>query len=234
MRPNSWLTQLKQNTAVALSVVASVRPERIEQAAIEQKKLYDRLDSLHRSEKFFAGEKYKGEDRDKYLKPIRLEIEEVENKIAVSYPVKTIGDLNREDPETLIDCMKLLVNDLRLFFQVDNMINNKGIETLCPLIIAKYRSFTLEEIAICFNEAKEGEHGKAFNRLDGAMIMLWLKKAAEEKALRQRERNYAFEVNVKAGAGEDRTAYQDNSKLLLEAQLAVMKERAKSRKVSNR
>lgn len=226
-KQNSWLMQLQQNTAVALSVVANWRPERIEELVIAQAKLVERLDSLSSSEIFFNDE-YQGEDKETCLQSIRQEKEQIRNKLDLAYPIRTIGWLNKELPEFLYDSLTLLVNDLRLFFQVDNMITNRGIEALCPLIISKYKHFTLEEIAICFNQAKEGEYGKAFNRLDAAMIMLWLKKANEEKIARQKEYNYAKEINFKAGVSEGRTIVVNNSELLLEAQLAIVKEKFNS------
>lgn len=223
MKQSSWLVQLRQNTAVALSMVGNIRPERIESAAIEQRQLRERLDTLKCSESFFLHD-YAGGDKEQHLEAIRSEAAELENRLSAAYPVRTIAELNRQDPEILNDCLTLMVNDLRLFFQVDNMITNKGIEALCTLIIAKYKHFTLEEVAICFSEAKEGEYGKSFNRLDAAMIMLWLKKANEDKIGRQKEWNYGKEINFKAGASEGRTTVVNNSELLLEAQLKILKE----------
>lgn len=215
---------LQQNTKVALRQMAGVKPAVLEATQEQRKGLLSRLDSLKRSQKFFT-EEYKGEDAAEHINKIADEVAKVSMAISELPEVLSIGQLCRQSPETVDDNIVLILNDLRLFFQVDNMISTDGLYSLCSIITAEYKSLSLEEIAICMNNAKLGNYGKVYNRLDGAIILGWLKQYVIEKQARIDDRNYTAEAHAKIGLNEGRTAHKDNSTLLLEAQLAVMKEK---------
>jgi len=217
---------LQQNTKVALRQMAGVKPAVLEASQEQRKGLLSRLDSLQRSQKFF-NEEYKGEDAAVHINKIADEVAKVSMAISELPEVLSIGQLCRQNPETVDDNIVLILNDLRLFFQVDNMISTDGLYSLCSIITAEYKSLSLEEIAICMNNAKLGNYGKVYNRLDGAIILGWLKQYVIEKQARIDDRNYTAEAHNKIGLNEGRTAHKDNSTLLLEAQLAVMKEKTK-------
>lgn len=223
---------LQQNTKVALRQMAGVKPAVLEASQEQRKGLLSRLDSLQRSQKFF-NEEYKGEDAAVHINKIADEVAKVSMAISELPEVLSIGQLCRQNPETVDDNIVLILNDLRLFFQVDNMISTDGLYSLCSIITAEYKSLSLEEIAICMNLAKLGhfgKEGKVYNRLDGATILGWLKQYVSEKQGRIDDRNYTAEVHNKIGKDEGRGAYMNNSTLLLEAQLAVMKEKTRKGK----
>lgn len=218
--------QLIKNSKIVLREIAKISPDKFEANQVERKKMVENLDSLQKSQLFFTKE-YKGDDAEIHLTQIKQEIELVNHKLALTPESKSIGALERANASDLEDSLILILNDLRLFFQVDNMISTDGLYSLCDLILTEYRSLTLEEIAICMAKAKKGEYGQLFNRLDGAIIMGWLKKYDEERLQRIANRNYVERANHKIGLNEGRTAHKDNSTLLLEAQLKVMSEKPK-------
>ncbi|RQO78094.1 hypothetical protein DBR40_09090 [Pedobacter sp. KBW01] len=146
---------------------------------------------------------------------------------------KTIGQLYKKDPDQCEDDIVLILNDLRMFFQVDNIISNDGLYSVAYIIIHEYPSFTLEELAICMNQAKLGNYGKdgkVYNRLDAPIILGWVKQYFIDKQTRLTDRNYTAEAHNKIGVGEGRGAYMNNSLLLLEAQIAVAKNNIKKKK----
>lgn len=214
--------------------MSKVKPATFEARQDERRMLLSRYDSLKRSLNFFLkGDKKKG---IKYTKPdkaacimnILAELDEIKSRGLTIAEAKTIGQLCCENEEACEDNIVLILNDLRLFFQVENMISTDGLYSVASIITSEYRSLTLEEIAICTNYAKLGHYGKegkVYNRLDGAIILGWLKQYVSEKQGRIDDRNYTAEAHNKIGKDEGRSYYMNNSILLLEAQIAVMKEK---------
>lgn len=179
---------------------------------------------------FFAKE-YKGDDAEKHLNDIDSEIVKVNNELQVMPESKTIGQLSNINYEDLEDSLILILNDLRLFFQVDNMISTDGLYSLCDILIFEYKSLTLEEVAICMSKAKKGEYGQLFNRLDGAIIMGWLKTYNEGRLQRISERNYVTDAHCKIGINEGRSNFKgDHAQLVGEAKVILDIEKAKKMK----
>lgn len=221
--------QLIKNSKIVLREIAKVSPDKFEATQVERKKMVENLDSLQKSQLFFTKE-YKGSEKQKAesLKQIAIEIDKVLMRLQQLPERKSIGELERYNASDLEDSLILILNDLRLFFQVDNMISTDGLYSLCDLILTEYRSLTLEEIAICMAKAKKGEYGQLFNRLDGAIIMGWLKKYDEERLQRIANRNYVERANYKIGLNEGRQTFKgNNAHLINEAHALVALERAK-------
>lgn len=228
-KPKTWLAELKTNTQAALSVIAHVSPEALENKLHDRKKIVERIDSLNRSLEYFnnyrptrdANVQEEVAPRGCCIIQILGELEETRTKLAEIPRTYTIGELYRKDAEKLKDCLVLIVNDLRLFFDVKQMITTDGIYSVTEMIIAKYKGLTVEEIAICLNQAKMGDSGTVYNRIDGMVILSWIKQYTEEKRARDMERNYSDQVHSKIGADPHRPAALTNSALLNEAYVKV-------------
>lgn len=197
IRQSSFEIALRENPEHAIAQFYRTSPESLDQSLASKRKLTETLDSLTRSEVYFK-DFYLGDDREKYLTAINFEIEKVNQDLTLVPGMKSIGELFNSDPEGTKTSIALLVNDLRLFFQVDNMIGDRAILSLSSLIVFEFLNLTLEEICVCFNLAKKGEYGTAYNRLDGAVIMKWLKQYNAEKQQRIIERNYSKDVQYKS------------------------------------
>lgn len=163
----------------------------------------DDLDSLKRSETFFEKE-FKGENRKEYLSQVNARIMQKESLIAGLSVPKSIGQLQRENGAFTQTTLALMVNDLRKYFILDRMITNEGIKSLCSMLVITYPSMKLEELAVCFCNAKKGLYGEDFQRMDGSTIMRWLRIYNEDKRERLANKEYAKEVQYKAGADHGR------------------------------
>ncbi|WP_115171322.1 hypothetical protein [Sphingobacterium spiritivorum] len=212
--------RLQQNTKQALRQIATIKPEQLEAIQEQRKVIISEIDSLKRSQQFFK-EEYAGADKETHLKAIEEVIIRQECVINSIPEIVTIGQMSRQNPDVLDDNIVLILNDLRLFFQVDHMITTEGLYALCPIICINFKSLSLEDIAICMNNAKLGHYGKLYNRLDGAIILGWLTEYQKEKMTRLDNRNYVREAHAKIGLNEGRSAGKDNSTLLREAQIII-------------
>lgn len=185
------------------------------------------MDSLLRSRLFFE-KHYSKEDKELMIAKIDEQIANQSALLATTPKLETMGELYRNDEALTEKGLMILINDLRLFFQVDKMISTEGIISLCPLIIFEYASLSLEEIAVCFAQAKKGYYKELYNRLDGAIILSWIKQYNAEKLARVLERNYVTEVHSKIGIGEGRKDFKgDHDAMIQTAKNVIDIENAK-------
>ncbi|MGV3705434.1 MAG: hypothetical protein ACO1NU_08650 [Arcticibacter sp.] len=227
---------METDSSAALRRISKYTPVKFEADQESRRKLQDRLDSLLKSKAFFEEQYFHQDGAQKYLTQISGELELIESKLLVIPESLTIGDLYRQDPDKTDDCIVLILNDLRMFFQVDKVINTDGLYSLASIITTQYRHLTLEELAICMNMAKLGEYGQVYNRLDGAIILGWIKKYNTEKQSRLNERNYVKEVHVKIGIDEGRSGIskEEKSQMMNTSQTMVDIWRANNNKKSSR
>lgn len=68
----------------------------------------------------------------------------------------------------------LIVNDVLKFFNVGKTMNDIQMAQTVDLIIEKFPLYKLDDISLCFREAKSGLYGPVYDRIDGQVIMNWL------------------------------------------------------------
>lgn len=87
----------------------------------------------------------------------------------------------------------IALTDLATYFNVGNSFNGSQLAQTAELIIDKYYWLKPEDFKLCFNNAKTGAYGIAYNRIDGAVICEWLNKYIDERAA------YFENKNITAG-----------------------------------
>ncbi|SMG35672.1 hypothetical protein SAMN05660862_2537 [Sphingobacterium psychroaquaticum] len=221
---------LREKPTETLAKIAKYTPWQVERKFEAYLRASEELDSLQSSERYFEKE-YPGNDRDKHLAEIRKMIGQMESIIAGLSCPRTIGRLCRENMEMTIDFISLLVNDLRRYLILDRMITDSGIQVLSNLIVSTYPALTLEEIAVCFAQAKKGFYGEDYQRLDGSTVMKWLRLYIEDKHERLANKHYSNEVQYKAGKEMGRSERGESLKVFLDkATGAVLLMQANSEK----
>ena len=124
----------------------------------------------------------------------QFHIQKIEKEINVS----TMARINKESPQQLRNEMALLILDLHSFYSVKNGMNKDMIEDVVEMILSEYSNLTLYDLALCFREVKIGRYGKIYDRIDGGLVMEWLRKYyggfidAVEEAHQQRKNQYSF------------------------------------------
>ncbi|WP_410221919.1 hypothetical protein [Pedobacter sp.] len=229
MRPNAFVTSLLSNNVSLLSKVENCSPTYIEQVIEVQQEKREKLESLRKSLSWFAS-CYNGDGLFDHLKDITVEINQLTNDLskAVVTP-QPLSQMVHIYPTEAKKGLSLLINDLRLFFKVDNVITSDGIKSLVPMIISEYGSLSLEEVSICFNQAKKGAYGETYNRLDGPVILKWLRIYYADKVERIRLKQQNQHTQSKADIIY-REIGQTNSDALNQAHAAVELEKVINKK----
>lgn len=93
--------------------------------------------------------------------------------------------------------LSIMVGNVVLFFNVGKTMSVKQVAMTCDLILEAFPYFKLEDLALCFKKAMLLEYGKLYDRMDGGVIIEWLRKYAATRD------EYAS-VLSEAKAAEDR------------------------------
>lgn len=75
----------------------------------------------------------------------------------------------------------LLIADALEFFNVSNPMSAKQVAITVDLIIEEYPYMKTDDFKLCFKNAMKMKYGENYNRIDGSVIMRWLKEYNKER-----------------------------------------------------
>lgn len=129
-------------------------------------------------------------------------------------PIKAIETLAR-------GVIGRLIINVRGFFNVGGNISDSQIDELAAMVAEANKGLTLEDIAVCFHRAKKGEFGEAY-RIDGQVIMVWLKKYREERQHRLESKAQARYLHKRSGISP--TEERESKRVLEKTNIKTKKE----------
>jgi response regulator RpfG family c-di-GMP phosphodiesterase len=181
--------------AQELSIDKLIKSER------EYQKHLDELDTLNNSLKWYqATDQVTEEVKEKYLPEIKQKIAEKEATLAIIVKVATISEMVKYNEHDLLMDIEMLVMDITDYFTTSESMPVARVQELGLLIAHEYKDLTLEDITLCFRQAKTGQMGKVYNRVDGGVIIDWLNQYRSQK----REKLAAFNQAKHISFGIDR------------------------------
>lgn len=75
----------------------------------------------------------------------------------------------------------ILLSEVVGFFNASNTMNDAQVAMTTDLIIEEYPYFKIDDLKLVFRNAMKGRYGEIYNRLDGSVIMRWLKQYNQER-----------------------------------------------------
>lgn len=75
----------------------------------------------------------------------------------------------------------ILLSEIVDFFNSSNTMNDSQVATTTDLIIEEYPYFKIDDLKLAFRNGIKGKYGEIYNRLDGSVIMGWLKQYNRER-----------------------------------------------------
>ena len=117
-------------------------------------------------------------------------------------PPKTVSDvfdssmpalatLKKERGEaTARAVLVLILNDMLDFFNAGNDMNDTQVALTVNFILEEYPYMQADDITLCFRNAMKGKYGKLYNRIDGQIIMGWLREYNRERCTMASEQSY--------------------------------------------
>lgn len=102
-----------------------------------------------------------------------------------------LAEIRRDKGEAVTrSILVLLVNDTLDFFNVPETMNAKQVAITVDLIIDTYPYMQVDDIALCFRNAMKGNYGRIYNRIDGQIILGWLREYNKERCTAADELGY--------------------------------------------
>ena len=92
-----------------------------------------------------------------------------------------------------------MIAELVDFFNVKNKMNEGQISLTSQLVLQEYYYLTIADFRLCFVNAMLGKYGEQYNRVDGAVVLKWLKLYAVN-------RKFIAQTEAISRAGEDKKA----------------------------
>lgn len=77
----------------------------------------------------------------------------------------------------------ILLSEVVSFFNASNTMNDSQVAMTTDLIIEEYPYFKIDDLKLAFRNAMKGRYGEIYNRLDGSVIMQWLKQYNHERCI---------------------------------------------------
>lgn len=78
----------------------------------------------------------------------------------------------------------ILISEVVGFFNASNTMNDAQVAMTTDLIIEEYPYFKIDDLKLAFRNAMKGRYGEIYNRLDGSVIMGWLRQYNRERCAR--------------------------------------------------
>ena len=75
----------------------------------------------------------------------------------------------------------ILLSEVVGFFNASNTMNDAQVAMTTDLIIEEYPYFKIDDLKLAFRNGMKGRYGEIYNRLDGSVIMRWLKQYNQER-----------------------------------------------------
>lgn len=169
----------------------------------------EQLVSLRKSYKFFK--ENKGIDgRIQHMITIKGIAAELKQQLATIPVVPTLFEAANENEERLTDTLQLMIINLVEYYKTSEIMGKDMIYEIALRIVLTFGGLTLEDIALCFHQAKSGQigNGKIYNRIDGGVIMEWLNHYQANVQFIGMERNRRLHNQGKTGIWKDGHEYR--------------------------
>lgn len=106
--------------------------------------------------------------------------------------------------------MVKLVNNFAEFYSTNNTMSDYQIADTVDLMLEEYPHYKLDDYKLFFKMAKKGYFGQIFGRIDGEVVLSWLKKYDEQRcveaqniAIKEKERKQFEQSDLNIGMTYD-------------------------------
>jgi len=104
------------------------------------------------------------------------------NEIFQYKTIRTLNKIKIELGEEKINAhLRFYLMDLVMFFNIKNSFTETQINSTAEFIISEFGMLNLADITLFFKRFKTGYFGEIYNRIDGQVLLICMKKYLEER-----------------------------------------------------
>jgi hypothetical protein len=89
--------------------------------------------------------------------------------------------LNDKENLTIRALLNIMLGDIILFMNVGKTMTAPQLTETVSLVVKHYKHLKPEDFKLCFEGVKKGNYGPLYDRIDGQVILSWLKAYDEER-----------------------------------------------------
>jgi hypothetical protein len=113
-------------------------------------------------------------EKEKLITALKERISNLEIELSKTAYLPMLIELRRENEEELLDTLQLMILEIVKFHKTTELMTPAQIFETAFMVMDTFKGLTLEDVALCFYQAKRGQFGEIYNRIDGAVILNWL------------------------------------------------------------
>lgn len=109
-----------------------------------------------------------------------ITIANTEQAIKINTP--PLAMINKEEGALpTLAMLVIILGSVVRFFSVGRTVNDMQLAETAKLILSEYYFLKIEDLKLCFDRMKKGYYGETYDRMDGNVILVALKKYTEER-----------------------------------------------------
>ena len=128
-------------------------------------------------------------DKEQMLQEIEQKAQTIKDQLAEIPNYLSIAEMDKEEPDRLRARVLVMVNNLANFLNIGKNIHEMQLQEIVETLCQEAKGLVLEDLLKMLHLAKTGYYGDIYDRLDGALILSWLRKYKEERRQRIMARN---------------------------------------------
>lgn len=119
----------------------------------------------------------------------------------------------------------ILLSEVVGFYNASNTMNDAQVAITTDLIIEEYPYFKIDDLKLAFRNAMKGRYGEIYNRLDGSVVMGWLRQYNKERCAKADIES--FNEHKRISEESDSGLFYDDYRRMLQEKVANGDEEAK-------
>ena len=117
---------------------------------------------------------------------------------AIKHPSPTIASLCKQnDPKSAKNVVLYFLNDFDRSINVVNGLTPDQKREVATLIVEDLPLLTVHDLRVIFRNAKKGDYGEYYNRMDVPMVFRWCKEYLHQRSLKYAEMSRAQHKETK-------------------------------------
>jgi hypothetical protein len=200
------------NKELAIREVSALSVRKILDARELRQDLEFELEQTRKNWRWYKNTTFEDKEHEKDKKKHMAELEKKGNTLKMllakvpDYP--TLFEWRSKNEKTLVDTLTLMIIDLTEYHNTTDRMGANMTKEVALRVALQFGGLTIEDVALCFNQVKNGLMGKVYNRVDASVIMGWLHEYQKDVQEIGADRQAQMHVQAKGSTWKNSRDYR--------------------------